>query len=344
MTECDRIVADASPPLLKAKASLVLSEASLEFGSAGGAMMALNAARNLLSRDITISDPARAVFLESRLTEYRIVTALGREKEAESLINALLKDVQPIKPVEPFYELLLEAHLEFGRFCIYSGRLDEGRTALTRACDLMPYNQSLAQRYAAQLAFIRAYLYVESSVHSSERTLKLNEALEAAITCGSSQWALAALILLGRHYSHLSQDDHAQAFVERALEVARGMEGTWALAMASVDGAFCLLNTKYWRASEPLLYGIESSVQPGTAWWASLKRQQGKLLSKLGSYSTALDALSDAENTARAIKMDGLLSSIISERALVLKRRSNPSRSQRVCPAKARESDCQGPR
>jgi hypothetical protein len=102
------------------------------------------------------------------------------------------------------------------------------------------------------------------------------------------------------------------------------MEGTWALATASVDGAFCLLNTKYWRASEPLLYGVESSVQPGTAWWASLKRQQGKLLSKLGSYSTALEALSDAENTARAIKMDGLLSSIINERALLLKRRSNP--------------------
>jgi tetratricopeptide (TPR) repeat protein len=249
------------------------------------------------------------------LTEARLAMATGDDAKAGRALEKLAKRRIGNRQLD---ETTLEAIVACGSWYCGFARFRDGRAMLGHARDVSRQLPRLSARHQIGVALLAADCAEDSGDGFDMERYWLDKALTLSVANGSAEGALGAISSLIFHHVSIGSDDAAFKLTEQALAIARATEGTRLLETTGIQIVVMLMQTRHWRAVDPLLFELEKYARPHTFSWGLLKQAQGSFLSRTARYRQAQAALSQAYAFARSVKNRKLEGVVLRELAIVL--------------------------
>jgi hypothetical protein len=315
VAECERILADTHAPASKALTLLKLGDAALRLGDVPRAQESVRIARDFAAH--ARGQDSIEIEILAQLIEYRLAMYGGVHEEAFRIIRGLSGESDP-----PLVDRLdrddvrIEVLLERCRSAAYEGQLSTANAAVARAAAIAKDNSSIPLPQRVEIAVFGASFAQDGINDPGTRLLGLNEALTFAFAAGSAMGALFASIGLAHACTMLRDAAHAKSHADRALQMARLMDGRQPLLFTVASLAPVLMRLQRWADLDPLLFDIESCAVPMTDLWVNLKLSQGALLAYRGGNEAALAPLASAIDGARKLHRPRLQAMALREFAL----------------------------
>lgn len=142
----------------------------------------------------------------------------------------------------------------------------------------------------------------------AERSLR--EALELGVSSGTLVGSLLAMAGLIGHSAAAGCDGDAYEMAREALRMAQGADFSGFLGYVMVEIAGAVLQTRYWRMADPLVFELENLASPRSFALARLKLAQGAFFMRSGRQHLAREPLLDGLAAARQLgnrRLEGLL-------------------------------------
>ena len=274
-------MAQAETPHVKVAALLELGKAAVASGNVERAGEALSAANGLLAR---LGEAAGAARLRDRalFISVRVARAAGKYGDACSVLDDVVGLETPRKGMvrEPTEELL-GYELESSSICCERSLYDAARQHYDAALGISGRLGTVAPEHRARLAYMASYQRFASG-SMDEQLLSAREALEACLLLGSAHGTLYSSLRLATNFAGVGDEERAYQYSNRALIVARAIDGKEATVEACLHIASALITTRFWRTLDPILFTVEGFARKDTLEWTGLKSFQGKLAPKVG--------------------------------------------------------------
>jgi tetratricopeptide (TPR) repeat protein len=299
VAELQQSLRQVSSDAAKAATLIELSGASLELGDLEVAANLLRDAQLHVEKGALPPDELQVLRMRRRLMDFRIAMQRDRDRDLDAMMTSLIQDWESGSPTPALNVVGIEIQLENYRLCNFDRRRVDAGAAIARAAALERRTQMASPLHRVQIAYETAISSErDAGASPQERLLRFAGALDLSLAAGSARGVLNATLGLTHHCANLRDDDRARAYAERAICVARAMDGTDNLVGAIVYTASALLPTRHWRTVEQSLFEVEGFSRPGSTDWIGFKLCQGMLLRRLGRHSDAITALKGAEVAA----------------------------------------------
>lgn len=273
-------------------------------------------ARELLGRSRHLSEQQERVASEWlhdtwALNAARLESQLSGEADAGRALELIAKRRIAARRSD---DVTLDAVFLTGEWYRSCGRYEAARAMLRRlqAMDARYLNAVPKRRIATLL--LAAWCAENGTDELDVVEQSLRDALELAISGGTVVGALLAMAGLVRHEAAHGRDGAAYAMAHEAVRAAQGVDFNGFLGFVGVEIIGALLQTRYWRAVDPLLFEIERLAAPGTL--ATLKHEQATFLLRTGRRETAAELMGEALALARRLGNKRAEALILRDRAL----------------------------
>jgi tetratricopeptide (TPR) repeat protein len=307
----DSVVAKVSVFLCRCSAAIQYGDAALAAESLEAAKQVLTNSKNCGFDNTRLRDMVDLAIVD-------VAIASGRDAEAGLILESLVKRQSSGRFDHHLSkELALDVFLESCSLHLLNGRYKHARLALSDALRLASTMDNLKSEARVFLAVMSAACCEDSSGSADESILLNSEALALSLSSSSARGVLYAMGGLVR--AHLRMEDEGRAFAcfQKAVQVARTMEGTKSLVSAAILGTG-LISTRYWREVGPLLAEAQGHAPPGTLKSAQLQGAVGIHLARVGNLRDGLECLRAATGLARSLRNTRLEANLLREQGLVL--------------------------
>jgi tetratricopeptide (TPR) repeat protein len=292
----ERVVSAAASDPQKVAAQLALSSALIELGNLSEAVSVReDARRNLRTGEPPYGDDA-TLHRVAGLLDARIAMHEGRHDAGAVMLEELAAkgESEGSGPFDPTAVRI--SILDYKcRFAMFRDKLPEARASIAQASALAERSPDLIPALRVAVTVSSALVGKEGARNPHERLIPYTHALQLSVSLGSALGILTSSIGLSVVCARLGDSGGANAHAERALEVARSMEGALPLphAVASLGRGF--IQARRSEMFERLLFENDDRAPLGSNVWTMIKLYCGVVLLRRRQFTDALDYLLAAQ-------------------------------------------------
>jgi tetratricopeptide (TPR) repeat protein len=203
--------------------------------------------------------------------------------------------------------------LDCGVWYGVNGAFDKARVMLNQARQLNRKLPHTVPRLEINLMLLAARCAGDPNSEFSLQCKWLSEAKAYSLAIGSAQGAIDAIDGL---LDYSRNNDEIYSLSEEGLRIAKATESVLLLQIVSNQIIQGMLHTPRWRAVDPLIFEIETFLEPASFQWAMLRRLQGIFFRRAGQLKAAIIALKDALSFLQSADNQGLMALILHQLAL----------------------------